>query len=309
MACKPAQPPTANVTNVTIDTSDSAQLGDLVSVNYVITLENGSVADTNNPEIAQAHGLKTYQNGPFRFILGQSGKFAGLDQSVIGMKIGETKEQTIAPTERDAILTLNKTQGMKRSVNLPLKRAFRLDSYESLFGKPPVVGDVIFNSRFAFRYQVVEISNKSVAARAIVTEGNTYQLEGLPWPSKLLSVLKKENIGIFMHAPEINKTFASEFGPATITEITGSRLIVHHEPQLYQFINKSIDINGVPISQQFQVIGLTNDTFTIQRYGLLTDKTVYLKVELLDITKDVKTVRDSSATPLVQQVETSSVEG
>ena len=294
-ACKSAQPPLANETNISVpDTSNTAQFGDLVVVNYIMTLENGSVADTNNETLARQHGLKNYATGPATFVLGQSGKIPGFDKQISGMKVGDQKKAVIEPTEKLVVVTLDKVQGMKRSVEFPVKRLFKRSSYESLFGKPPVLGDVISNPQFTFRYQVINVTNTSVLTRAVVTEGTVYQLENLPWPSKLASILKKEDVGIFVHVPEVNKTFASEFGPAKVIDIASSKLIVEHDPALHQLTNKSITINGVPIAQTFEVIALTNETFTLQRYGLLTDKPVHFSVELLNLTKEVKTVRKES---------------
>jgi len=309
-ACAGSQPPVTNGTNVSqVDTSTTAQPGDLVSVNFVMTLDNGSVVDTNNESLAEKNHLPNYVKGPFTFVISQSGKIAGFDKQVIGMKVGERKEVVIEPTEKPVVFTLNKTQAMKRSVQLPLKRSFKLASYQELFGKPPVVGDVIANSQFAFRYQVKNITESSVVARAIVTEGQVYQLEGVSWPSRLLSVFKKEDIGTFIHLPEVNRTFESDFGTARVLGINGSLVIVEHDPALNELINKSIKIDGIPISQQFQVVAMTNSTFTIQRYGQLADKRVHLSVELLNLTKGVKKVKEQSAIPAVQtQIEDISTE-
>ncbi len=282
------------------DLSNTAQKGDLASVNFIMRLENLTIVDTNNADLAKEHNLVNYIKGPFAFIIGQSGKIPGFDQAIIGMKVGEKRDSVIVPSENEIVLTLDKMQGMKRSVQLPLKRVFKLSAFQNLFGKPPAVGNVVFNPKFSFRYQVLEVSNSSVLTRAVVTEGKEYQLEGLPWKSKLLSTLKKEDIGMFMHVPEINKTFESEFGPARVVEAIGSKIIVEYNPQLNAIINKSIDIQGLPIAQKFQVISMDNETFTIKRYGVLTDKKLLLSVELLNLTKDVKEIKTSA--PLFETV-------
>lgn len=291
--------PDTDISDTVPSLNNTAEKGDLAVVNFVLRFENNTVADTNNPELAKEDDVKNYVKGPFTFIIDQSGKIAEFDQAVIGMKVGEKKEAVIPPSEKEVVLTLNRTQGMKRSVQIPLKRSFRLDSYQDFFGKPPIIGDVIFNENFPFRYQVLNYSEKYVLVRAIVTEGKTYRLEGYPWESGLLSVLKKEDIGTFLHLPEINKSFDSEFGPAKVTEIVGTKLIVHYDPQLNAIINKSVDIQGLPIAQKFQVVAVDNDTFTIKRYGLLTDKRLLLSVELLNLTKNIKNVSSNSPTPLV----------
>ncbi|MEM4271960.1 MAG: hypothetical protein QXD13_02650, partial [Candidatus Pacearchaeota archaeon] len=45
-----------------------AQFGDIMKINYVLSLENGTVVDTNNETLAKKYGIKTYVNGPYQFI-------------------------------------------------------------------------------------------------------------------------------------------------------------------------------------------------------------------------------------------------
>src|SRR3989344_5291684 len=151
IACLPQDKPD----DIPLDLSNIAEKGDLAAVNFVLRFDNMTIVDTNDPELAEENDVKNYVKGEYVFIVGQSGKVAGFDQAIVGMKIGEKRDSVIVPSEEEIIITLNKTQGMKRSIQRPLKRTFKLSSYNELFGKPPVIGDIIFNEKFPFRYQVL----------------------------------------------------------------------------------------------------------------------------------------------------------
>ncbi|MDD1724682.1 MAG: peptidylprolyl isomerase [Methanospirillum sp.] len=64
-----------------------AQDGDMVEVDYVGTLENGTEFDSSK------------KTGPFSLILGSGGAIPGFDKALHGMKAGESKKFTLAPDE------------------------------------------------------------------------------------------------------------------------------------------------------------------------------------------------------------------
>ncbi|HRI35540.1 MAG TPA: FKBP-type peptidyl-prolyl cis-trans isomerase [bacterium] len=71
--------------------------GDEITVDYVGTLDDGTVFDTSIQERAQQAGV--YQTArayePLRFTVGQGQMIAGFDRAVVGMELGETKTFTI----------------------------------------------------------------------------------------------------------------------------------------------------------------------------------------------------------------------
>lgn len=86
------QTPENNNQNMKIETlkegtGEGAKTGDLVTVNYTGTLENGTKFDSSlNPG-----------RTPFEFTLGQNRVIQGWEQGVLGMKVGETRKLTIPP--------------------------------------------------------------------------------------------------------------------------------------------------------------------------------------------------------------------
>jgi peptidylprolyl isomerase len=79
---------TLKITDVTVGTGAVAQDGDMVTVNYTGTLDDGTKFDSSlNPG-----------RTPFSFLLGAQQVIAGWDQGVLGMKVGGTRELVIPPS-------------------------------------------------------------------------------------------------------------------------------------------------------------------------------------------------------------------
>jgi FKBP-type peptidyl-prolyl cis-trans isomerase 2 len=64
---------------------DGVQDGDLVEIEYIGTLTNGSVFDSSE------------DRGPFQFVIGTGTAIVGFDEEIRGMKTGQTKKFTLAP--------------------------------------------------------------------------------------------------------------------------------------------------------------------------------------------------------------------
>jgi FKBP-type peptidyl-prolyl cis-trans isomerase 2 len=79
----------------------SAASGDSVSVDYIGTLENGNVFDTNIEAEAKKASLfdSTRSYEPMTFRLGSGQVIPGFDKGIVGMKVGETKKVTIRPED------------------------------------------------------------------------------------------------------------------------------------------------------------------------------------------------------------------
>ena len=67
---------------------DAAKVGDVVTIHYTGTLENGTKFDSSLD-----------RGQPFEFTLGVGQVIKGFDNGIIGMKIGEKKKITISPED------------------------------------------------------------------------------------------------------------------------------------------------------------------------------------------------------------------
>lgn len=67
--------------------AEEAQSGDVVRVNYTLTLSDGSIADTSEGR------------APLEFTLGAGEVVPGFDHGVTGLQVGESAEFTLTPEE------------------------------------------------------------------------------------------------------------------------------------------------------------------------------------------------------------------
>ncbi|MFQ5406431.1 MAG: peptidylprolyl isomerase [Candidatus Micrarchaeia archaeon] len=90
--------------SVTIESSEVIELtvkkGDEVKVDYLGTLEDGTVFDTSIQAEAEKAGLpKRPFYEPLAFVVGAGQMIKGFDQAVIGMKVGDEKTVSILPKD------------------------------------------------------------------------------------------------------------------------------------------------------------------------------------------------------------------
>lgn len=74
--------------NITDESVESAKNGDVVTIHYTGTLENGAKFDSSLD-----------RGQPFEFTLGVGQVIKGFDKGIMGMKIGEKKRIVISPED------------------------------------------------------------------------------------------------------------------------------------------------------------------------------------------------------------------
>ena len=89
------------IINQGVDNTMTAKNGDTIKVDYVGTLEDGTVFDTSIEQIAKESG--NHQEGrpyqPLEFKVGAGQMIAGFDAAVVGMKLDEEKTVTLPPAQ------------------------------------------------------------------------------------------------------------------------------------------------------------------------------------------------------------------
>lgn len=86
---------------MTKDTSKRIENGDIISVDYVGKLEDGTLFDTSVKEAAIEAGIYNQRRDykPLTFTVGAGQMIKGFDEGVVGMRVGEEKTLTIPPEE------------------------------------------------------------------------------------------------------------------------------------------------------------------------------------------------------------------
>ncbi|HII02767.1 TPA: FKBP-type peptidyl-prolyl cis-trans isomerase, partial [Methanosarcinaceae archaeon] len=79
--------------NSKADSEKTIESGDIISVDYVGELEDGTVFDTSVKEVAVEAGIYNEQREyePLTFTVGAGQMIKGFDEGVVGMKVGEEK--------------------------------------------------------------------------------------------------------------------------------------------------------------------------------------------------------------------------
>ena len=75
------------IVDLTVGTGAAAVSGDTVTVNYILSLTNGTLVESS------------YASGtPYTFRLGANQAIAGFDQGVTGMRVGGKRKLTVPPS-------------------------------------------------------------------------------------------------------------------------------------------------------------------------------------------------------------------
>ena len=109
---------------------DKAQIGDIISIEYSLYLENGSLMDTNVKSIADKYNIDTQHYDPLIFALGSGEIISGLDKALVNSKKGDNLHVVINPEDGYGIYDPSLIQnGIPRFVEVPLYSKIPKDKF------------------------------------------------------------------------------------------------------------------------------------------------------------------------------------
>ncbi|MBI4141659.1 FKBP-type peptidyl-prolyl cis-trans isomerase [Candidatus Woesearchaeota archaeon] len=260
---------------------DSVHFGDLVMINYVLSIpsDDERIVDTNDVALAKEHNLKTFADGPIRIIVGKSGKVKGFDDALLGMKVGDEKETWIPPSQPVTKYMLNKTREVVRSQHILRRQSFPLDVFNKVFKRTPRVNDVVTSSLFPWNYKIFNVTDAAVGAEALIKEGQEFVLPGFDWKSKVIAVRSVDFVVI--HNPKEGQVVETELGPAAISTSEG-KLRMTYDLSEGQLVNYSREVMGIKTPHVFKVTNVSEQKIVLERYDAPAEKTLRLKVSLLE---------------------------
>jgi hypothetical protein len=262
------------------------EAGDLIAINYILTLANGTVVDTNNESLAKEYNVTNYVKGPFRFIVGQSGKLKGFDEAVVGMTAGIMRTKIIPPSEPMLQYTVNRTRSISRNHPIPRYTPVALKAFEKAFGKKPVAGDVATSKELPWSVKVANVTENHAVIEPMVSEGRDYQLPGLDWKSTL--IVKTANDLMFRHNPKDGQVVGTEFGQAVVNPGPG-RINFTYMAEAGDVLTYYAPVQGsITMPYSFQVTEVTNANFTLTRINYPPQETLVLTATLLEWEQDVE---------------------
>src|SRR3989344_442595 len=177
--------------------------GNKLRVNYIGTLEDGTIFDTNIKQIAIENNLfneqKTYE--PFEFTIGANKVVHGFEKNIKTMKINENKIFTILPEEaygeyKEELINKN----LKREVEIDTKLSLTKKEFEEAIKQEPTIGLVINVSQLPWSLTVEEISENITRSEELKIN-QEITLPGISWPSKVIRITE-EKITLYQY-PEL----------------------------------------------------------------------------------------------------------
>ena len=199
------------------------KIGDNVSADY-IGYVNGHVFDTTIEGVAKQNNLSTSsrQYKPFNFTVGKGKFIQGIEEGIVGMKVGESKTIVVPPLK----IYGNKSPSLIRTFpvkdTIPLEQTFPkvfeipTDQFKSMFGTNQKIGDnvkvsgtninltildlnksnnvsVSYNIAVgdhissAVPYVVIKVDD-NITVRSDVKKGQKIQFENVPWNTTVIDI-------------------------------------------------------------------------------------------------------------------------
>lgn len=201
------------------------KVGDNISIDYVGSLENGNIFGTNIEKIAQENNLSIRNNKSLSFTVGKGAVIKGLDEGVVGMRLGESKTLIIPPEkgygqkDNKLIQTIPIMQNISRIKTFPKIFDMKIQQFNNVFGSNHKIGDIVgipdtninltirnitytdvsvIYSNLAIGYEisqsgmawndtVIKIDDKNVTTRADVKKNEIIQFKNFPWNTTVIS--------------------------------------------------------------------------------------------------------------------------
>ncbi|MBW3001625.1 FKBP-type peptidyl-prolyl cis-trans isomerase [Candidatus Woesearchaeota archaeon] len=280
--------PETNITEIE-DMSKVAEPGDLVTINYVMRLDNGKVVDTNDKELAKEAELENYVKGPFKFIVGQSNKLSSFDEAIEGLKLGEKKTIIIEPIEPVLAVTINISDHRPRRILYSRAEILSFKEYNETFPNEPAVANNIISNPEAYPWplQIMNVTDKYVVTQIQVRPGESFFMPGQEWKSQVMRTSDK--VIEFVQNPKVGLIFDTPYGTAEVTNVTISDIYFTHTPEQGKIFKQRIgEGKKQGMTFDFEVLDVDKEDFVIRRTNYLAQELANLEVELVDLQKDVK---------------------
>ena len=212
--------------------------GDKVSVDYVGSVRDGEVFDTSIESVAKQNNI--YNPGteykPYEFTAGKGEVIKGLDEGVIGMKVGDSKNLTIPPekaygqADPKAIQVIPIIQNESATMTFPKVFEMPLFQFEGTFGPNHTAGDVVTFPRTEINLTVLDISTNVTLSYNLKT-GDKVSYPGAPWNE---TVIKADDKNITVRHDVKQSSTIQYFQGApwntTVIGVNNENITLRHNP-------------------------------------------------------------------------------
>ena len=143
--------------------SAPVKAGDMVQILYVLKLENGSVFDAGN----------------FSFRVNSSEVIEGVDEALIGMKVGEKKTITVTPEKAYGYYDENKVYDVPLDDEMNVTEKLTVEQFNETFGEEPELHRLYRLEGMAWDMRVEKIENDTVTLIHQPEDGMVFDLKDM----------------------------------------------------------------------------------------------------------------------------------
>jgi len=152
--------------------SKTVKVGDTIAVDYIGTLDDGTVFDTSLEQVAKDNALFSPQRpyAPLEFTVGSGQMIPGFDNAVRGMKEGDTKKITLVPDDaygevrEDLIVAVSGSQFTDAGITPEVGQSYQT-AQDVVATVKAISGDTVimdYNSPFAGKSLTFEITLREI---------------------------------------------------------------------------------------------------------------------------------------------------
>ncbi len=259
----------------------AVKTGDNISIDYIGSLPGGKVFDTSIEKVAIENNVftpdRTYK--PLNFTVGKGEVIKGLDEGVVGMNIGESKNLTIPPEKAYGLINPMMIQvipiieNVSATSEIPKVFEVPLNQFESALGTNHSIGEIvtlpetninatilnvtsnvslsynlkvgdnIWSSRAPWNETVVKVDEKNITIKPNVSVNEIIQLQGAPWNTTVIGL---NNVNITLRHNAIPDTvIPSMFGGGTRVHFNETSIIMDQNPE---YAGKTLIFNVTLVS-------------------------------------------------------------
>ena len=207
--------------------SPKVENGDLVELNYTISLEDGRLLSTNIPDVAQNTALPkvAWYVEPRAFssekvVVGQKTAPAGLGEAVVGMAVKEKRKVVLPPEKAYGAWDPKEVTQYPCSKTMAKTVRRSTEEWAKHFKSPPVVGQEVWLNLY-FPARITEVTEKEVIME--------YQQKEVQTPKSdfgTVSISVDDNNVTMTLTPAIGALFGGNGQVGKITESDGKQFTV-----------------------------------------------------------------------------------
>lgn len=275
------QPPTP--------TTSGAKAGDMIKIEYTITLDDGTVFDTTDVELAQRVNLSVFQHGSYEYLIGTKTKYSNeypFDTIVLGLREGDTLTKYVEPEELPPTTVLNRVKSIDRISSFPQEPKLPPNQFGFYFGDAHDNETVTNPDHFPWNFTILKVFDDGwVRLHANVEAGDTFVLPGNPWNSTITDITTK--IIYMRHDPAENQIIRTYLGTTEVINITHDDIVVRRTPVEGAVVNTG--------QGQFVVTNVTADEiFMRPSRSVLEEKPFTIDLKVLSLTKNVRQILEEN---------------